>query len=123
MTTCSQRQVTVLARKPLNKDFICRDGGPETDVFLGVRDAKANLSWAIGEVKQGRQIVITEYGVPVARLVPVRTSTLDETLAEMRSRGVLEPAGGPLGKPLPLFDVPEGFVEKSLEEGREWPQK
>lgn len=112
-----------MARRPTSRDFICRDGGTQPDVFLGVRDAKANLSWAIREVKQGRQIVITEYGIPVARLVPARASTLEEVLAEMESRGEIEPAGMPLARPLPLFDVPEGLIERLLEEGREWPLK
>ena len=90
---------------------------------LGVRDAKANLSWALREVKQGREIVITEYGKPLARLVPARALSLEERLAEMERRGEIEPVGKPRSKPLPLFDVPEGLVERLLEEGREWPRR
>jgi prevent-host-death family protein len=36
----------------------------------GVRDARQNLSTLLDEVKRGREIVITERGRPVAKLVP-----------------------------------------------------
>jgi prevent-host-death family protein len=38
----------------------------------GVREARQNLSKLLREVRQGREIVITERGVAVARLVPMR---------------------------------------------------
>ena len=40
----------------------------------GVREARQNLSALLDEVKQGREIVITERGRPVARLVPADTA-------------------------------------------------
>jgi prevent-host-death family protein len=36
----------------------------------GVREARQNLSALLDEVKRGREVVITEHGRPVARLVP-----------------------------------------------------
>ena len=36
----------------------------------GVREARQNLSMLLDEVKKGREIIITEHGRPVARLVP-----------------------------------------------------
>jgi prevent-host-death family protein len=36
----------------------------------GIREARQNLSALIDEVKKGREIIITERGKPVARLVP-----------------------------------------------------
>ena len=36
----------------------------------GVREARQNLSTLLDEVKKGREIVITERGRPVAKLVP-----------------------------------------------------
>ncbi|MBI3637149.1 MAG: type II toxin-antitoxin system prevent-host-death family antitoxin [Candidatus Rokubacteria bacterium] len=36
----------------------------------GVREARQNLSALLDEVKKGREVVITERGRPVARLVP-----------------------------------------------------
>ena len=36
----------------------------------GVREARQNLSVLLDEVKQGREVAITERGRPVAKLVP-----------------------------------------------------
>lgn len=36
----------------------------------GVREARQNLSALLEEVKKGREVVITERGRPVAKLVP-----------------------------------------------------
>ena len=38
--------------------------------YAGIREARQNLSVLIEEVKKGREIVITDRGRPVARLVP-----------------------------------------------------
>ena len=45
----------------------------------GVREARQNLSALLDEVKRGREVVITEHGRPVAKLVPPD---------RMRGRGV-----------------------------------
>lgn len=88
------------------------------DLLLGVRDAKANLSWALREVKQGKEVVITEYGTPVARLVPARPLNLEERLAEMESLGEIEPATAPRRRiALPLA-IPGEIALRLLEEGR-----
>ena len=36
----------------------------------GVREARQNLSALLDEVRKGREVIITERGRPVARLVP-----------------------------------------------------
>ncbi len=36
----------------------------------GIREARQNLSVLLEEVKKGREIIITDRGKPVARLVP-----------------------------------------------------
>ena len=38
----------------------------------GIREARQNLSILLEEVRKGREIVITDRGKPVARLVPER---------------------------------------------------
>jgi prevent-host-death family protein len=37
----------------------------------GVREARQNLSALLDEVRKGREIIITERGRPVAKLVPL----------------------------------------------------
>jgi prevent-host-death family protein len=38
----------------------------------GIREARQDLSSLVAEVRKGREIVLTEHGRPVARLVPFR---------------------------------------------------
>ena len=60
----------------------------------GVREARQNLSALLDEVRKGREIVITERGRPVARLVPPdrpRGKGLPNLAAFRRSMPVLEP--------------------------------
>lgn len=37
----------------------------------GIREARQGLSALVSEVRKGREIVLTEHGRPVARLVPL----------------------------------------------------
>ncbi|MCA1733006.1 MAG: type II toxin-antitoxin system prevent-host-death family antitoxin [Acidobacteria bacterium] len=41
----------------------------------GIREARQNLSVLLEEVKKGREIIITDRGKAVARLVPERNET------------------------------------------------
>jgi prevent-host-death family protein len=59
----------------------------------GVREARQNLSALIDEVKKGREIVITERGRPVAKLVPADRSMggVPDLAAFRRRMPVLNP--------------------------------
>ena len=60
----------------------------------GVREARQNLSALLDEVRKGREILITERGRPVARLVPPgrpRGKGVPNLAAFRRSMPVLEP--------------------------------
>ena len=71
----------------------------------GVREARQNLSALLDEVKQGREIVITEHGRPVARLVPAN-----------RPRGKGVPDLAAFRRRMPVFDPP---LSTTLDEDRE----
>jgi prevent-host-death family protein len=71
----------------------------------GVREARQNLSVLLDEVKKGREVVITEHGRPVAKLVP-----LD------RARGKRVPDFAALRRRMPVFDPP---LSATLDEDRE----
>jgi prevent-host-death family protein len=85
---------------------------------MGVRDAKANLSQVLREVKAGREITITEYGRPVARVVPAGPPSLEERIAEMEARGEIAVAQRSKVGLHPL-SIPAGLAQKYLQEGRE----
>src|SRR5438874_7444559 len=59
----------------------------------GVREARQNLSVLLDEVKKGREVVITEHGRPVAKLVPLE-----------RPRGKGVPNFAALRRRMPVFD-------------------
>jgi prevent-host-death family protein len=61
----------------------------------GVREARQNLSALLDEVRKGREVVITERGRPVAKLVP-----LDPT----RGKGV--PNLAAFRRRMPVLDPP-----------------
>lgn len=52
---------------------------------VSVRDARNNLSQLIRDVQAGDEVLISNHGTPVARLVPVRRSTGAAILAALDS--------------------------------------
>jgi prevent-host-death family protein len=71
----------------------------------GVREARQNLSALLDEVKKGREVVITEHGRPVAKLVP---------LDRPRGKGV--PNLAAFRRRMPILDPP---LSTLVEEERE----
>ena len=61
----------------------------------GVREARQNLSALLDEVRKGREVVITERGRPVAKLVPPD-----------RPRGKGVPSLAAFRRKMPVFDPP-----------------
>jgi prevent-host-death family protein len=60
----------------------------------GVREARQNLSALLDEVKKGREVVITERGRPVAKLVPAdrpRRHGVPDLTAFRRTMPTLDP--------------------------------
>ncbi len=59
---------------------------------VAVSDLRANLSEWLKRVREGTEVVITERGVPVARIIPVEASALLERLT---AEGVISRAASP----------------------------
>jgi prevent-host-death family protein len=60
----------------------------------GVREARQNLSALLDEVRKGREVVITERGRPVAKLVPPdrqRRKAVPNLVAFRRKMPILDP--------------------------------
>lgn len=83
---------------------------------------KAKLSEYLDAVKSGEEVLVTDRGTPVARLVPVgRTDWAGSRMAELVRRGMIRPASRPLGRDfwkLPRPKDPEGQVLAALLEER-----
>lgn len=60
---------------------------------------KARLSEYLQAVKGGEEVIVTDRGIPVARLIPVRgTERLSARMAALVRAGHVRPAAGPLPK-------------------------
>ena len=70
---------------------------------VAVRELKARLSEYLAQVKAGEDVVVTERGRSIAKIVPVPLSeSLPDRLAEMERQGLVRLGSGRL---------PEGFWE------------
>jgi prevent-host-death family protein len=58
---------------------------------FSVSYAKAHLSDLLRRVRAGKEVLVTDRGVPVARIVPVRVGHLSETARDLVRRGVAMP--------------------------------
>jgi len=83
---------------------------------------KARLSEHIARVKRGEEVLVTERGKPVARIVPVAPGMADdERIRALTARGVLRSRGKRARKllsGLPICRVPQGAVLRALEDER-----
>ena len=79
----------------------------------GVADLKARLSEYLARVKSGEEVLVTDRGRPVARLVPVGAETIaDDLMMPRRRRGCgrwsVKFSCGPA-----LAGYPKGYSRKS----------
>jgi len=54
---------------------------------IGIRELKQRASAIVKRVAEGETVEITDYGHPVARLVPVRAGRLEQLVAEGSATG------------------------------------
>ncbi len=87
---------------------------------VGIREAKANLSRLLKEVQEGAEIILTDRGMPVGKLVPVEPEnfTLNQRIHTLQKSGVLEPAKESYKDVFPV-SVEEGIAQKFLQEDRD----
>jgi prevent-host-death family protein len=86
---------------------------------IGVREAKGRLSRLLRDVRRGGEWIITDRGVPIAKLSPLaETETLSERIARIEESGSLRPLSRkprPLPPPLPLT---KNLAQRFLQEDR-----
>ena len=64
----------------------------------GIRKARQHLSVLLGEVRKGSEVVITDRGRPVARLVPPREDSARPYSSHRALRASIRMRGGPLAR-------------------------
>ena len=91
-------------------------------INVGVREAKINLSKLLKRVMQGQEVIITDRGKPVGKIVPISQDhrSLEERINKMEEQGLLGPMekGRAMRLPPPL-PVREGVAQKFLQEDRD----
>ncbi len=86
---------------------------------IGVREIRQDASIILARVEEGEEFIITNRGVPIARLLPI---DVDENalIEEMIANGDIVEADGNLWDlPLPTFKVKGMSATKQLLEERE----
>ena len=89
----------------------------------GVREAKTRLSQLLEEVRQGAEILITDRGRPIGKLVGLEPGdlSLEERLARLSQQRCIEPKNArpccSLPPPLPMMsaDVAQQFLQADRE--------
>lgn len=90
-----------------------------------ITEVKNGLSALLDQVKAGETIIITDRGIPVARIVSdVGADDDDGRVARLIRDGVATTRGGPsplerILRPFPPGSKPAGVLEALLEERRE----
>jgi prevent-host-death family protein len=87
---------------------------------VGIREAKINLTRYLKLVKSGNEVVLTEHGRPVGKIVPIEKKelSLDERIKRLEDDGVLErqTEGYRIPPPVP---VPGHSAQQMLKDDRE----
>jgi prevent-host-death family protein len=87
-------------------------------VRFSLATAKAKLSQLIRAARDQKEVVITDHGRPVARLVPYEQTeeTLDERIRSLRERGHLLVATGSPRDPWPEPTIIPGALARFVDE-------
>lgn len=89
--------------------------------LVGIRDAKIHLSRLIKKVRAGNEVILTDRGQQVVRMVPVQSKALglSQRVKGLEQRGILEPRSGNAGQRVPApLPLEAGLARRYLEEDR-----
>jgi len=88
---------------------------PHTPAEIGVRELRDHLSSYLEEVRAGAELIVTERGTPIARIVPVEGLTRWQGLLAV---GAVTPA---TGSRIRSSDLPDAIaIEGDFAEFLEW---
>jgi prevent-host-death family protein len=103
--------------------IIVMQGACKTMKTAAVSELKAKLSEFLSQVKAGNEVMVTDRGRPVAKLVPVASAgTTRDSLVAMERQGIIKIGSGKLPKNFWAMPRPEdrdGVVLKALLDERE----
>ncbi len=89
---------------------------------VGIRDAKIHLSKFLKIVQKGGEVILTDRGRPVGKIVPIQKEDLPlpARIKRLEDQGLLEacPEKGRKKVPAPI-PVPDDIAQRFLREDRE----
>lgn len=87
-------------------------------ISVGIREAKINLSKLLKGVQKGREIIITDRGRPVGKIIPVPKGSLPlaDRISEMERQGWIESRKKKSRELHPPILLPEEKAQKFLKE-------
>ena len=92
---------------------------------VGIRDAKMHLSKYIKMVQKGTEVIITDRGRPVGKIVPIRNEdlNLEERVKVLEDQGLIEKQSTKrmrkIPSPIPVSDnVAQQFLQEDREHGQ-----
>ena len=90
---------------------------------VGIRDAKIHLSKFLKMVQKGGEVILTDRGRPVGKIVPIQKEdlSLSARIKHLEDQGLLEarPEKGRKKVPAPI-PVPDDIAQRFLREDREY---
>ena len=89
---------------------------------VGVREAKINLSKLLKRALKGQEVIITDRGKPVAKIVPIPQDRLSlaERIAKLEEQALLGPVRKRRAMRLPPpLPAREGLAQEFLQEDRD----
>lgn len=88
---------------------------------IGIRQAKTTFSRLLRAVRRGEEIVITDRGNPIAKIVPIAgdEETNDRWIERMVAEGKLSPRPPNARMPEPLPIEPSDIMQRILREDRD----
>ena len=90
---------------------------------VGIRDAKMHLSKYLKMVQKGIEVIITDRGRPVGKIVPIQSKdlTLEERIKMLEDQGLIEKQSKKRMKKIPSpIPVSDNIAQKFLQEDREY---
>lgn len=92
---------------------------------VGIREAKIQLSKLIKLVKRGNEVILTDRGQPVGKLVPIEPQSLPlrARIQRLENQGVIDPGSQKMSKkipaPIPLTgDIAQRILQGDRNGGR-----
>ena len=86
---------------------------------IGVREIRQDASTILSRVEEGEEFIVTNRGVPIARLIPMKMDD-EQLIEEMIANGeILEADGNLWDLPLPTHKVKGKSATQQLIEERE----